>query len=77
MHIEKHICDNIIGTVLNIVGKIKDNSKTHFDLQEIEIRSELHLVRQGDKFFMPLACYSLFDKKEEEFLWIVQNHKVF
>ena len=32
MHIEKNICDNVIGTVLNIPGKMKDNAKTRLDL---------------------------------------------
>ena len=67
MHIEKNIYDNIISIVLNIPEKIKDNSKARLDLQEIEIRLELHLVHQGDKFFMPLAYYSLFGEEKKNF----------
>ena len=55
MHIKKNICDNLIGTVLNISEKIKDSTKAHLDLQKIRIRSELHLVHRGDGFFMPSA----------------------
>ena len=51
--------------MLNIVEKIKDNLKAHLNLQEMKIRLELHLVRQDDKFFMPLACYSLFDEEKK------------
>ena len=29
MHIEKNVVDNIIGTLLNLNGKIKDNLKAH------------------------------------------------
>ena len=44
MHIEKNICDNIIGTVLNISEKIKDGTKADLDLQKMRIQPELHLV---------------------------------
>ena len=42
MHIEKNVCDNLIGTILNLDGKSKDNMKAHLDLKEIDIRHELH-----------------------------------
>ncbi|XP_058009346.1 uncharacterized protein LOC131183171 [Hevea brasiliensis] len=42
MHIEKNICDNILGTIMNIKGKTKDGIKTRLDLQALNIRPELH-----------------------------------
>ena len=30
MHIEKNVCDSIIGTLLNISGKAKDKSKINW-----------------------------------------------
>ena len=33
MHIEKNVCDNVLGTLLNIKGKTKDNIYTRFDLE--------------------------------------------
>ena len=38
MHIEKNICDNIIGTLLEIEGKKKDHAKARLDLQHMGIR---------------------------------------
>lgn len=32
MHIEKNVCDSILGTLLNIKGKTKDNLNSHLDL---------------------------------------------
>jgi len=32
MHIEKNICDNLLGTLLNLEGKSKYNLKAHQDL---------------------------------------------
>ena len=38
MHIEKNVCDNLIGTFLGL-DKSKDNLKACFDLVDIGIRS--------------------------------------
>ncbi|XP_057990571.1 uncharacterized protein LOC131172953 [Hevea brasiliensis] len=59
MHIEKNISETIIGMLLAIDGKTKDNVKTRLDLEEMGIRKELHLQRDGDRILMPLACYTL------------------
>ncbi|XP_035546617.1 uncharacterized protein LOC118348652 [Juglans regia] len=59
MHIEKNICDNVLGTLLNIEGKTKDSANARRDLENIGIRKELHLVHDGDRISMSLACYML------------------
>jgi hypothetical protein len=33
MHIEKNICEYLIGTILNIAGKTKDTTKARLDLK--------------------------------------------
>jgi hypothetical protein len=35
MHIEKNICDNLLGTFLNIEGKTKDTLNSRLDLEDI------------------------------------------
>ena len=35
MHIEKNICDSIIGTLLNIEGKTQDTIKARKDLEKM------------------------------------------
>jgi hypothetical protein len=42
MHIEKNVCENIYGTLLEVEGKSKDNLQARKDLQEMNIRSDLH-----------------------------------
>ena len=32
MHIEKNVCENILGTLLNIAGKTKDHTKAWLDI---------------------------------------------
>ena len=38
MHMEKNVCDSLIGTLLNIKGKTKDSLKCRQDLVEMGIR---------------------------------------
>lgn len=58
MHIEKNVCENIFGTLTNIAGKTKDNIN-RLDLELLGIRKYMHLQKNGDKFVIPPACYSL------------------
>lgn len=68
MHIEKNICENVLGTLLNIEGKTKDTAKAWLDLEELGIREELHLIRNRDTFIVPpLACYTLEANKRNSF----------
>jgi len=38
MHVEKNVCDSLVGTLLNIKGKTKDGLKCRQDLVEIGIQ---------------------------------------
>ena len=67
MHIEKNVCDNVMGTLLNIEGKTKDTYKARLDLQDMKIRKELHLVLHGNKYLKPHACYTLTSMERREF----------
>ncbi|KAA0046001.1 transposase [Cucumis melo var. makuwa] len=59
MHIEKNVCANLIGTLLDIPGKTKDGVKSRLDLVELNIRSELAPQVGEKKIFLPPACYTL------------------
>ncbi len=59
MHIEKNVCENVIGTILDIQGKAKDSLYACLDLQEMGIRKELHPKLVNGKNILPLACYTL------------------
>jgi len=64
MHIEKNICEALIGTILNIAGKTKDTTKARLDLKDLGIRKELHFREDGE---MPRARYTLSTKQKEAF----------
>ena len=59
MHIEKNVCDSVIGKLMNIKGKTKDNLKSCLDLKTIGIREKLHPISYGEKMLFPSACYIL------------------
>ena len=47
MHMEKNVCDILIGIFLNIKGKTKDGLKCRQDLVDLVIREQLHPISQG------------------------------
>ncbi|WVZ98199.1 hypothetical protein U9M48_043668 [Paspalum notatum var. saurae] len=57
MHIEKNICDYILGTFLGISGKTKDTVNSRLDLEDMGIRKNLHLKRDGNSYSVPQAPY--------------------
>ena len=77
MHIEKNVVDNIIGTLLNLDGKTKDNLKAHQDLKDMSIISEVHLEKVGnDKTHMPHACYHMNASENDGFLQVLKDVRV-
>ena len=69
IHIEKNVVDNIIGTLLNLDGKTKDNLKARQDLKDMGIRSKLYLENVGnDKTRMSHACYHMNASEKDGFL---------
>ena len=63
MHIEKNVCDALLGTLLNMKGRSKDHRNARKDLQERGLRPEL--VPEGDDEDLPTSCVTL-SKKEKK-----------
>uniref|UniRef100_A0A803N216 DUF4216 domain-containing protein n=1 Tax=Chenopodium quinoa TaxID=63459 RepID=A0A803N216_CHEQI len=59
MHIEKNVLDNILGTLLDIDGKSKDNSKARHDLKYLKVMKHLAPVLKNGKWHIPPALYTL------------------
>ncbi|XP_065855861.1 uncharacterized protein [Euphorbia lathyris] len=76
MHIEKNICDNLLGTLLNLDGKSKDNYKERLDLIDMNIRHELHPTGHASSIRLPHACYTMSSQEKEIFLTVLKNMKV-
>ena len=65
MHIEKYICDSVLGAMMNIDGKTNDTINVQKYLREMGIRKELHLQTNCATTTMPLMTYTLTRKREE------------
>ncbi|XP_074369131.1 uncharacterized protein LOC141710015 [Apium graveolens] len=77
MHIEKNICDSVLGTLLNIGGKTKDHIKARYDLQESGIRKVLHPITGADgKSVIKAANFDLTNKEKDIFCSVFQNAKL-
>lgn len=76
MHIEKNICDNVLGTIMNIKGKTKDTVKSRLDLEAMNIRQELHPIQKGDKLVLPAATYTLTPQEKHTFCMFLKQLKV-
>jgi hypothetical protein len=71
MHIEKNICDNILGTLMNIPGKTKNTANEQRDLRKMGIRKDLHLQTNGATTTMTVAVYTLTrDEKNQLCEWL-------
>ncbi|KAJ9553381.1 hypothetical protein OSB04_017426 [Centaurea solstitialis] len=77
MHIEKNVCDSVVGTLMNLDGKTKDHIKARLDLQEMGIRPELHPKAQdNDKVYLPPAWFSMDKNEKEIFCRVLKKVKV-
>ncbi|XP_062010312.1 uncharacterized protein LOC133726719 [Rosa rugosa] len=59
MHIEKNVCESIIGTLLNIPGKTKDGVAAREDLISCGVRAGLAPKPGKRKAYLPPAPYTL------------------
>ncbi|KAL3644293.1 hypothetical protein CASFOL_012225 [Castilleja foliolosa] len=76
MHIEKNICESILGTLMNVEGKTKDTAKARLDLEDMKIRKELHLINKGNgKYAMPPASYVMTTKERRDFCDFIRSVK--
>ena len=77
MHIEKNVMNNILGTILDMKGKTKDNLEARKDLQGMSLRCTLHLYTTENRtIYMPAACYTMSKEDKTRFLKVLQDVKV-
>ncbi|XP_071694922.1 uncharacterized protein [Rutidosis leptorrhynchoides] len=77
MHIEKNVCDSVIGTLMNLDEKTKDHINGRYDLEEMGIRNELHTeVVENNKVDFPPECFSMNKKEKDRFCWMLKAVKV-
>ena len=52
MHVEKNVCDNVLGTIMGAAGKTKDNLRSRRDLEAIGIRKQYHVNEREGKMVL-------------------------
>jgi len=70
MRIKKNVCDNIIGTLLNITGKTKDGVKARKKFSRNGYMQAVGTRAEGTKYIFT-ASMSYFVKKREDRLMSV------
>lgn len=77
MHTEKNFLENILWTILDIVGKTKDNLKGRLDLMVMGIRKALHpQQRPGGKVFLTPASFAMSKEQKDIFCKVLKDVKV-
>ena len=78
MHVEKNVCESLVGLMLNIPGKTKDGLNARLDLQDMNIRSELQPIRDAEtgKVYLPPACHTLSKDEKIAMLSCLKDIKV-
>jgi len=77
MHIEKNICDSVVGTLLDIHGKTKDHVNARDDLQSKGIRKDLHPRDIGkDRIKFSTTCFSLNAREKTTFCGVFKDAKL-
>ncbi|KAG8472497.1 hypothetical protein CXB51_034179 [Gossypium anomalum] len=72
-----NVCENIIGTILNVDGKSKDNLQSRLDLVDMRIRRDLHpQVLPNGKYQLPPSIFSMSKKEKEVFCMVLKDIKV-
>nr|XP_004512662.1 uncharacterized protein LOC101489810 [Cicer arietinum] len=76
MHVEKNVCDSVIGTLLNIQGKTNDGLNSRLDMVDMGIRQQLAPQSTGKQTYLPPACHTLSKKEKRCFCECLRGIKV-
>jgi len=73
MHIEKNICDNILGTLLEIDGKNKDTLNARLDFDKWGIRDKYWPSPEGGRYAKKPAPWTLRKEDKQKLCRYVAN----
>jgi hypothetical protein len=76
MHIEKNVCENLLGTLLNMNEKTRDHGHARADLKKMGTRPELWLDDSVKGTKLPTSCITLSKHEKKEFCGVLENVKV-
>ncbi|KAL5566711.1 hypothetical protein UlMin_029875 [Ulmus minor] len=73
--LRRNICDSLLGTLMGDPHKSKDTDNARRDLQNLGIRSELHLYEDGNKLMKPATEYTFSEANRRKFCRFVRSVK--
>jgi len=73
---KKHVCDSIIGMLLNIKGNTKDGINACKYMVEMGIRFELQPQPHGKGIYLPPTCHLLSNFEKVSFYGYLRGVKV-
>jgi hypothetical protein len=76
MHIEKNVCESLLGTLLNMDGKTRDHGHARADLKKMGIMLELWLDDSVKGTELPTSCITLSKHEKKEVCGFLKNVKV-
>nr|GEV80175.1 hypothetical protein [Tanacetum cinerariifolium] len=76
MHVEKNVCESLVGTLLNVHGKTKDGMNARLDLAELGIKLELFARQEEDKTTLHPSGYTLTYAEKDIFYEMLSNIRV-
>src|SRR3954462_4566317 len=74
--LKKNVFDSVIGTLLNIQGKSKDDLNIRKDMVNMGMRTELGPVTKGRRTYLPPAVYTLSRKEKKTLCKFLSEVKV-
>ncbi|KAL2465528.1 Uncharacterized protein Adt_41379 [Abeliophyllum distichum] len=75
IHVEKNVCDSLLGTLLGDPHKSKDTDNARRDLMKLKIRHELHLYEDKERLMKPAAEYTFINADRQKFCNFIRNVK--
>ncbi|CAM8947131.1 unnamed protein product [Rhodiola kirilowii] len=76
MYVEKNICESLLSTLLNILGKTKDGVKARLDMLEMNICTKLAHEPRGQRTYLPPSCTTLSKSEKTNLCGCLRGVKV-
>jgi hypothetical protein len=76
MHVEKNVCESLLGTLLNMDEKTNDHGHAWANLKKLGIRPELWLDDLVKGMELPTSCITLLRHEKKEFCEFLKNVNV-
>ena len=73
MYVKKNVYDSLIGKIMNIDSKLKDTNNARFDLANLNVRPELHMVKDGNKWIKSAAEFTMSIADRQKFCSFIKS----